>query len=370
MSRTLALLAALLLAPLGSTMADDSPARTWQGIPGLERTPGGRVFVCWYSGGAKEPSPENVVYLCQSDDGGASFTPPQIMAGPRNSARAFDPTLWRDPDGKLWYIFNRGSKETAEHAVFARTCDDPDAAVPVWSDEFQLDFQVPYSFRMNKPTVLSTGEWLLPVTHASEPIRDWFAGSKQVQGVAISTDKGRTWTLQGAVKAPHWALENMVVELKDGRVWMLIRAGGGVLWQSYSTDKGRTWSEGTATTIPDPGSRFFIRRLASGRLLLVHHYKFKGRSHLTAQLSEDDGATWNEGLLLDERGGVSYPDGMQDKDGLIWIIYDRDRYGAGEILLSRFREDDVLQGRDVSGDVKLKRVVHALKPEASAAAGR
>ena len=72
----------------------------------------------------------------------------------------------------------------------------------------------------------------------------------------------------------------------------------------------------------------------------MNHYKFTGRSHLTAQLSTDDGATWNEGLTLDERGGpnfpngvpggVSYPDGVQDKDGLIWITYDRDRNGGGK----------------------------------------
>lgn len=357
------LLGLLLCLTAGNALADDA-AKTWQGIPGLELSTGGRVFVSWYSGGPKEPSPENVVYLCYSDDGGETFTPPLVMAGPRDGARAFDPTLWRDPKGRLWYIFNRENKEKAEHGVFARRCDDPDAASPVWSPEFQLDLNAPYSFRMNKPTVLASGAWVLPVTHATERIADWFAGPKQLQGVAISTDEGRSWSLHGAVKAPPWALENMVVERRDGRLWMLIRAGGGTLWESESADGAKTWNEGNATTIRDPGSRFFVRRLASGRLLLVHHYKFKGRSHLTAQISEDEGKTWNEGLLLDERSGVSYPDGAQDKDGLIWIVHDRDRYGAGEILLSRFREEDVLHGRDVSGKLRLKQVVNALPPKA------
>jgi hypothetical protein len=90
---------------------------------------------------------------------------------------------------------------------------------------------------------------------------------------------------------------------------------------------------------------------------LVNHYKFTGRSHLTAQISTDDGASWNEGLLLDERERVSYPDGVQDKDGIIWVVYDRDRQGAGEILLARFREEDVIAGKDVSGKVRLKQVI-------------
>ena len=125
--------------------------------------------------------------------------------------------------------------------------------------------------------------------------------------------------------------------------------------------------DGNPTTIATPHSRFFIRRLASGNLLLVNHYKFTGRSHLTAQLSTDDGATWNDGLLLDERaGGVSYPDGVQDKDGLIWITYDRDRDGAGEILLAKFREEDVAAGKDVSGAVSLKQVVNKLDKPSTA----
>lgn len=339
-----------------------SAPRTWQGIPGLERTPGGRLFVSWFSGGDREPAPENTVYLCLSDDQGRTFTEPMPMAGPVGTSRTFDPTLWRDPTGTLWYIFNRGDKEKAEHGVYARACADPDAATPVWSEEFRVGYdEAALSFRMNKPTVLSSGPWIMPVTHAAEPIYDWFAWDKQLQGVGISTDNGRTWALHGAVKAPHWALENMIVELQDGRLWMLIRTGQGFLWQSHSSDGGRTWTDGTATTIASPGARFFIRRLASGHLLLVNHCKFEGRSHLTAQLSTDDGQSWNEGLLLDERRDISYPDGVQDQDGLIWTVYDRDRQGAGEILLATFREEDVVAGKDVSGHVRLKQVVNKLK---------
>ena len=336
--------------------------RIWQGIPGLECTDGGRIFISWFTGGPKEPAPENTVVLSWSDDHGRTFTPPRAMALPWNdSTRCFDPTLWLDPKGRLWYIFNRGNRETAMHDVRARICNDPDATEPVFGNEFRVGYQNPYAFRMNKPTVLSTGEWIMPVTHAVEPVHDWFAGPKQIQGVGISTDEGLTWKLHGAVEAPPWALENMIVELRDGRLWMLIRTSSGVLWQSYSNDRGRTWSEGSASTVSNPGSRFFIRRTSSGNLILVNHYKFNGRSHLTAQLSSDDGVTWNDGLLLDERSGISYPDGVQDKDGLFRITYDRDRGGAGEILMATFREEDVVAGKNVSGAVSLKQVISTLE---------
>ncbi|MFM9168116.1 MAG: exo-alpha-sialidase [Verrucomicrobiota bacterium] len=344
----------------------DLKQRNWQGIPGLERTAKGRVYVSWFTGGTKEPDPLNTVVLSHSDDGGKTFSAPQAMGLPLNDGtRCYDPCLWIDPKGRLWYIFNRGNKDSAKHDVRARICEDPDATEPVWGAEFRVGYDVPFAFRMNKVTVLSTGEWLMPVTLAEKPVLAWCTGYNDQQtptlhGVGISTDEGRTWKLHGAVKSRPWALENMIVELKDGRLWMLIRTSSGVLWQSYSTDKGRTWSEGTASTIKSPGSRFFIRRLASGNLLLVNHYKFTGRSHLTAQLSTDDGKTWNDGLLLDERSGVSYPDGVQDKDGLIWITYDRDRGGAGEVLLAKFKEEDAAAGRNVSGAVSLKQVVNKL----------
>jgi hypothetical protein len=367
MKPTLPLLAALLLAPLAALHAAepvtiDLGQRTWQGIPGVERTAKGRVFVSWFTGGPAEPAPENTGVLTYSDDGGENFLPPIAVGLPLSGGtRAFDPTLWIDPKGRLWYIFNRGNRLTGQHDVWARICEDPDAKAPVFGEEFRIGFDAPHSFRMNKPTVLSNGDWAMPVTHAAEVRKEhWFAGPGQIEGVAISSDEGKTWKLHGALKSPEWALEGMVTELKDGRLWLLIRTGGGFLWESHSTDKGRTWSEARPSNIASPGSRFFIRRLASGNLLLVNHYKFTGRSHLTAQISTDDGATWNEGLLLDERTNISYPDGVQDKDDLIWITYDRDRGGAGEILLAKFREEDVAAGKNVSGAVTLKQTINKL----------
>ena len=49
------------------------------------------------------------------------------------------------------------------------------------------------------------------------------------------------------------------------------------------------------------------------------------RSHMTAFVSDNDGATWKGGLLLDERES-SYPDGIQAEDGEFFIIYDHQRY--------------------------------------------
>ena len=176
MKHTLVLLTALLLAPLAALHAAepvtiDLSKRTWQGIPGLERTAKGRVFVSWFTGGTKEPEPLNTVVLSHSDDGGKTFSAPQAMGLPLNDGtRCYDPCLWIDPNGRLWYLFNRSVKDSTRHGVYARICDAPDATPPVWGAEFRVGFDSPFSFRMNKATVLSSGEWILPVVHALEPL--------------------------------------------------------------------------------------------------------------------------------------------------------------------------------------------------------
>jgi len=143
------------------------------------------------------------------------------------------------------------------------------------------------------------------------------------------------------------------VERRDGSLWMLVRLFGGI-GESTSTDGGRTWSPGAKSTIAGPNSRFFIRRLKSGRLLLINHHRFTGRNNLTAMLSNDDGATWYGHLLLDERMNVSCPDAVQGEDGRIYMVYDRERVREREILMAVFTEEDIINGASVSNESLFK----------------
>lgn len=83
------------------------------------------------------------------------------------------------------------------------------------------------------------------------------------------------------------------------------------------------------------------------------------RSHLTACLSEDDGKTWlPHSLLLDERIGVSYPDGDQMPDGKIHIIYDYQRIHDREILMASFTEKDIIRAQAGSSTIRLRVLVN------------
>jgi predicted neuraminidase len=315
-------------------------SREWQGIPTIERAPNGRLCCAFFSGGPKEPHPENVVLLTTSTDDGKTWAKPEPVVDPPGQVRAYDPALWHDPNGRLWLFYNLASLEKREFSLWAITTADSDIDKPHWSQPKRIDISAPFAFRLNKPTVLSSGEWLLPVTWARSAPATWFPRGEQLQGVAISTDVGKTWTLRGGVEAPSWALENMIVERLDGTLWMLIRTGSGFIWQSVSRDRGRTWSVGSPTNIVNPGARFFIRRLASQQLLLINTPNPKERRSLHVYLSEmEDDTVFRQYIELDGRDKVSYPDAVEAPNGRIYAVHDHDRYGAGEIILSCFSID-------------------------------
>ncbi len=316
-------------------------------IIGMDRTAKGRIWGCWTGTGDKK---DGYFLLATSDDDGASWSKPRLAVGARTElaqkiSGALVGNLWTDPKGRLWLFFDQQLGDARDRITnwFIR-CDDPDAAEPAWSQPVMFA----EGCTLNKPTVLKNGDWLLPVS-------DW---RKKTARVFASTDEGASWKERGSLQFPDWQFdEHMTVELKDGRLWMLARTSGQP-HESFSTDGGKTWGEPKlAETVQNVSSRFFLRRLKSGRILLVKNgsptERLLKRTHMSAWLSEDEGQTWKGGLLLDERNAVSYPDGFESPDDLIHILYDWNRHTDAEILMAKFREEDVLAGKVVSKDAKL-----------------
>jgi hypothetical protein len=331
--------------------------RAFQGISSLAVAPGGRLWATWYAGKVRGEGPHNYVVLSTSADDGATWEE-LLVVDPDDEGplRTFDPEVWVDPLGRLWLIWAQAVSHGHNAHTWTVIAEDANAANPKWSEPRLLAQGV----MMCKPTVLSDGTWAFPIC-------DWEARVNKTPdgataGLWESKDNGATFTLRGAALVPveHRTFdEHMLVERRDGSIWNLIRTRYGI-GESISTDGGKTWPVVTQSAIAHPSARFFIRRLQSGNLLLVKHgaiAKKTGRSHLTAFISKDDGKSWNDGLLLDERTGVSYPDGQQTKDGTIYITYDYSRTGDRTILFAAFREEDVLAGKDVSGKVRLNQLI-------------
>lgn len=326
------------------------PPTKRQGVAGIERTAKGRLWAVY---GRDVESTRNFQVLKCSDDGGKSWSEVKLMVLPREGTRAMSAAIWIDPQGRLWVFWGQSAGQAdGRFGIWEVHTAEPDAAEPTWSAPRRLGDGI----MLNKPTVLANGDWLLTssVWEADNSIK-----------VYASTNKGETFTLRGTANVPNPAQrgpdEPMIVERKDGSLWMMVRMQG--LAETISRDGGKTWSPVAKIPIPHCTSRFFLRRLQSGALLLVKHGGMKEkvkREQLMAFISDDDGATWQGGLMLDERDHVTYPDGIQAADGTIHIIYDHERTPLGEVLMATFREEDMRAGKAVSDKVRLRDLISRL----------
>lgn len=183
----------------------------------------------------------------------------------------------------------------------------------------------------NRLVRLSTGRLLLPL---SSP---WPWDREDVQGLNIrswsllSDDDGASWAPSESMLAGsgRGLMEPYVVELRDGRLRMLIRTGLNRQYESLSEDGGRTWS--AAVPAPDllsPESPAAARRdPGTGRLVVVWNHGPVGghgwdRTPLTVGFSDDEGESWTGfvDLETDPQKAYSYP-GLSFIGGRAYVTY-------------------------------------------------
>ena len=342
----------------------DENIRHFQGCPTIAVTPGGRIWLAWYSGGTKEPHMENYNLLITSDDGGKTWSKPLLVipSSREMQVHALDIQLWCDPDGKLHVFWVQNNTEPApeviprgkpgqpmvavegwlfndfDHSMWEVISENPDDADPVFSEPKCLDV----GFLRCKPTVLANGDILY---FNYDQTHDEY-------GYSISDDGGRSVARHyGVKKLATYFDEGMAYQRLDGSVRMFARTGLGELAETVSHDNGRTWEEARLSGITAADTRFYVSRTPAGRILLVLNDDAKVRRNMTVCLSEDDGVTWKYKKCIDTRNDISYPD-CDFHDGKIYLTYDRERTGAKEIFFACFTEEDVMNP-DAVIDVKI-----------------
>lgn len=161
---------------------------------------------------------------------------------------------------------------------------------------------------------LHSGRILLPISYSTP--RTWrqrgegaktftFVGSYSTSAL-YSDDKGKTWkqspdelTVPTPALSAIGGVEPTVIELKDGRVWMLIRTEMGHMYESFSKDDGLHWSTPRPSSIVSSESPAALVRLKDQRILLLwnecqrYPYAFGGRHVLHGAVSSDEGRTWS-----------------------------------------------------------------------------
>jgi hypothetical protein len=202
---------------------------------------------------------------------------------------------------------------------------------------------------------LKNGNLLIPMTEsdtarANKPQKGTIDhGLFQVMTLN-SSDNGRTWKKSETIlKIPiesEWvtrygAIEPNAIELKDGRIWMLIRTNKGFLYESFSADAGNTWTIPEQTTFISSDSPASTVRLGDGRILLIWNsdqrhddkksYAAGGRESLHAALSSDEGKTWkgfreimvnanSKTAVLRGDRGTAYPSAVALSNGNILMV--------------------------------------------------
>lgn len=310
--------------------------RAWQGIPSVEVSKDGVVFVAWYSGGKTE-GPGNYITVSVSKDKCKTWEPNVIIVNPTvYPVRFFDPCLWKDRFGEVCLSWTKSQGTW-------------DGNGGVWYSRLRYTDSVSFS----NPKRLADGVMMNKVSYSYDkksllyPISVW---RKEPSGTFLYRSNGIVDKIPSSISMISTVSvplnirnfdEHQVVQLSDNSYFLLMRCTDGVRF-SVSKDL-ESWSSLLPfnTLGPTTSSRFFLGRLKSGKLAIVMNNS-TSRTNLKIFLSDDEGKTWKYNLLLDTRNGVSYPDLTEDNDGNILVVYDIDRYNSMEINCVKFKESDVI----------------------------
>lgn len=164
----------------------------------------------------------------------------------------------------------------------------------------------------------------------------------------VSADNGKSWKASPVIDlggcGHHGGVTEATIEqLKDGRIWMLLRTNWGRFWQAFSEDEGLTWRRIEPSTIEASSAPGLLKRLASGRLVLFWNrpypegkdsYPLMGgdglwsevpvsnhREELSMAFSEDEGKTFSKPVVVArrEKAWLSYPRLLEFEPGELWL---------------------------------------------------
>jgi lysophospholipase L1-like esterase len=181
-----------------------------------------------------------------------------------------------------------------------------------------------------------------------------------------SGDQGRTWQASNVIDlggAGHHGgvTEATIEELKNGRLYMLLRTNWERFWWAESTDGGLHWHPMGPTDIHASSAPGMLHRLASGRLILAWNrplpegktsFQRQGgdrlwsatpvsnhRAELSIAFSEDEGQTWSKPDVIARkpRTSLAYPYIFEPEPGVIWLTTMQ-----GGLRL-KFREADLVR---------------------------
>ena len=288
----------------------------------------GRLLLVWsrfYTGGL-DHSPADISGKI-SQDGGRTWGERFVLQPNDGKQNVMSPSLRCLRSGAILFFYLRKNSDSDLHLLVRHSTDEGQT----WGDEITVDALPGYWGMCNDRGIqLRSGRILAPVYGCADiekpeqPLRTivWF-----------SDDDGRSWQPSGQfVDVPkRGAMEPDVVELKDGRVMMIIRNQFEHPSVCYSSDGGETWTEPEWLSVTGPEAPARIERIpTTGDLLLVWNHSYQeGAGHsgirrpLSTAISRDEGETWESirDLETEPPNTYAYPSVVFVEDRALFSYY-------------------------------------------------
>lgn len=249
-----------------------------------------------------------------SSDGGSTWTKPEVITDGTHRA-----AVLQTKNGTIWAIFFRvvsydETKAGSKSDLFAVSSTD---GGKTWSNPQTI--WKGYTGMTQGMIETRKGTIVMPFCYIEERTR-W------IGACVYSQDQGKTWQYtQGIDIGPETdsaqrrnypadggSLEPSIVQLKDGRLFMVMRTIVGKLYHCYSSDDGVTWSKPLPMKLTC-GGPVYITRLKSKRLAMVWNeadwnnpdakrlgFPY-GFARASISVSEDEGDTWSQPIVFAQK---------------------------------------------------------------------
>ncbi|MCA9071660.1 MAG: exo-alpha-sialidase [Planctomycetaceae bacterium] len=303
-----------------------------------------RLLLVWSEYYSKKKNPQskpgqsgvNDAVACQissmvSKDRGRTWGDRKVIQPNRWKHNVKHPNLVRLSDKEILFSYVGWDSETDRNVYLRRSNDNGQT----WSDEIQISEPGWYCNNADRALRLSTGRVLLP---AHGPFDEKYIGGGPYRGgnlhsfVFYSDDGFRTWKRsEDSMTAPgRGCHEPTIVELKDGRLFCLLRNTNRKQYASYSEDGGIHWSKPKSTVLTSPESPALVKRIPTTGDLLVLWNNIASKSNwprtpLSAAISKDEGQTWTHVKDIDNRSNydAAYPSVTFRGDEALIAYYSR-----------------------------------------------
>jgi len=290
---------ALVVAPAGPNNPRNSEAAIIQ-------RKDGSLLLAWsefYQGKSADHGPARISGKL-STDGGRTWGDKFTLVENDGDCNVMEVNFLKLKNGNLALFHCQKNTESTDCRIMMRTSSDEGTT---WSAAKQISASGKYTGLTNGRCIrLRSGRILLEA---------WEGGDSYC---VLSDDDGKTWRDSQRVQpASGKCYEDACIELKDGRVMMLMRTGLGGQFKSLSADGGETWSTPVPTPLAGTAAPVAISRIpGTGDLLAIwnHNPGAQKRNPLTTAISKDEGETWTHLRNLEDA-----PDDQWAYPAVTWV---------------------------------------------------